>query len=97
MSADTHLTRGCCDDEPDYLADKPRGRCPSCNHVLMTRTFHPGTEDATSVLACFCEWWDLALDEDDNRERYAATRMADARTEEKIVRETRKYGVRREV
>ena len=85
------------DDIPDPLEHKPEGRCPSCDHVLVSHTFHPGTEDASTVAACFCPWWDLALNEEQNRTRYAEEVLDDAYTEGRIIGDQRKYGAGREV
>ena len=97
MTYDTYLLKGCCDDSPDYLADKPCGRCPDCNHVLMTHIYHPGTVDSTSIQACFCGWWDVALTEDENRIRYAAEKLESAQIGERIIRESRRAGGGREL
>lgn len=69
------------EDDPDYLRDKPMGRCPWCDRQLwvgLGKMYPLGSAVCTE-----CTDWDDSLSELDNRARYQEERMAAAKIEEK--------------
>jgi len=85
------------EDDPDFLRDKPMGRCPWC-HVEIENvktgngawfpTRHWKMNKAQHDL---CRW-DISESELDNRARYQQERMEEARVQERVNREVRRSG-----
>jgi hypothetical protein len=73
------------EDDPDFLRDKPMGRCPWCGQHLITQWY-----DADRVETCPCgnyTNWNPWATELENRARYQEERMAEARVNERVNRE----------
>ena len=75
------------EDGPDYLEGKPMGFCPWCDAELhdvgcpLEYNFCPTCYDFDPNETVY-----------DNRARYVAEREAESKLEERIARESRKYG-----
>lgn len=77
------------EDDPDWLRDKPMGRCPWCDGALWLglAKWHPQGYIQCSTRSC--QGWDYTETELDNRARYQEERMAAAKIEERVNREIR--------
>ena len=79
-------------DEPDFLEDRPRGRCCWCRHRLGV-SFTPVTGDRVTFCGNVdCKDWHDWETEDENRIRYAAGRLEEAKIEERVNRELARRG-----
>lgn len=71
------------EDDPDYLRDKPMGRCPWCERILLTMKYDGPDGTKKTYSGCSCSYYDDHETELDNRARYQEERMAAAKIEEK--------------
>lgn len=78
------------EDDPDFLRDKPLGRCPWCDGPLSR--MHVATPPGMEMDCASCDDWDWGMTELDNRARYQEERMAEARVQERVNREVRRSG-----
>jgi len=69
------------EDDPDYLRDKPMGRCPWCDRRLIMQASYLGTVQTCDC--CNSTNWNPWQSELDNRARYQEERVAAAKIEEK--------------
>lgn len=81
------------EDDPDYLRDKPMGRCPWCGAIVRDTSaefgwFPSGHAVSASYMAGRCHW-DMKETITANRARYAEQREAEAKIEERMNRELR--------
>jgi hypothetical protein len=83
------------DDEPDPLEGVSMGVCPVCRQPLVENNVCEDDECTYEVfmgMVCWCDWWDWDLSEDENRARYVAERLEQARVDEQVNRSLRRSG-----